>query len=260
MKRLLIQKVLSILLLCVITFTVRAQNNRISDHNKIGWMAGFVTFQVQPKWSIHSEYQYRRTDYWEHWQQGLLRVGVSYQLAKDVLIRIGGAYANTYNYGDIPIQAVGKTFPELRTFQMIQLSDRKGRLELHHRFMLEQRWVGAYSNTTLTKADKKVYTNRLRYLFRMQLPLSNTNATTKQWYAAAFDEVLIGFGKNVNNNVFDQNRLGIIAGCRFNSMLRIEGGYFNQIAQLGRTVNTQQVFQYNQGFIVNTFINIQTYK
>ncbi|HAI82798.1 MAG TPA: DUF2490 domain-containing protein [Chitinophagaceae bacterium] len=259
MKRFVVLKLLTAVVLLAIAFTVRAQNNRISDHNKIGWMAGFVTFQVHPKWGIHSEYQFRRADYFEHWQQSLLRVGVSYQLAKDVLVRMGGAYANTYNYGEIPIQAAGKTFPELRAFQMIQLTDKKGRLDLHHRFMLEQRWVGAYSNGALTKADKTVYTNRLRYLFRMQLPLSITKATGKQWYAATFDEVLIGFGKNVNNNVFDQNRFGIIAGCKFSSTLRIEGGYFNQIAQLGRSVNSQQVFQYNQGFIVNTFINIQTY-
>ena len=73
--------------------------------------------------------------------------------------------------------------------------------------------------------------------------------------AAIYDEIFIGFGKNVNENVFDQNRLGVLLGYRFSSKLRIEGGFLSQIVQLPREINNRNVFQYNNGLIVHTVFN-----
>jgi hypothetical protein len=36
------------------------KNTRLNDANRIGWWAGFATFKVRYRWSIHSEYQWRR--------------------------------------------------------------------------------------------------------------------------------------------------------------------------------------------------------
>jgi hypothetical protein len=66
-----------------------------------------------------------------------------------------------------------------------------------------------------------------------------------------YEEIFIGFGKNVNENIFDQNRIGILFGYRFNPIVRIEAGYLNQILQLGREVNNRNVFQQNNGIILN---------
>ena len=74
-------------------------------------------------------------------------------------------------------------------------------------------------------------------------------------YIAAYDEIFIGFGKNVAANIFDQNRIGIVLGYRFNKLLRIEAGYLNQTVQFGRLVNGKHVFQYNNGIIINTNLN-----
>ena len=70
-----------------------------------------------------------------------------------------------------------------------------------------------------------------------------------------YDEVFIGFGENVNENVFDQNRVAVLLGYKFSPSLRIEGGYLNQTVQLGREVNGRNVFQYNNGIILNTYLN-----
>ena len=78
----------------------------------------------------------------------------------------------------------------------------------------------------------------------------------KTAYLAIYDEVFIGFGKNVNENIFDQNRVGILIGYRFSPSIRIEGGYLNQILQLGREVNNRNVFQQNNGLILNAYFNI----
>ena len=122
--------------------------------------------------------------------------------------------------------------------------------------MLEQRWVGRSLNPNATKADEMVYYNRLRYMFRTDIPLKGGSLDNKEPYLAAYDEIMIGFGKNINQNVFDQNRLGILVGYKISSTARIEGGYFNQILQFGRLVNGENLFQHNQGFILMTYFTL----
>jgi hypothetical protein len=90
----------------------------------------------------------------------------------------------------------------------------------------------------------------------MQLPLKGKEINIKTPYLAIYDEVFISFGKNVNENIFDQNRVGILVGYRVSSSIRIEAGYLNQILQLGREVNNRNVFQHNNGLIINANFNI----
>ena len=71
-----------------------------------------------------------------------------------------------------------------------------------------------------------------------------------------YDEIIIGFGKNIGENVFDQNRFALLMGYKINSALRIEGGWINQILQLGREVDNKNVFQHNNGIVINTYINL----
>ena len=252
----------------IVFFSLNAytQNTRIQDRNQIGWWAGFATFNLHEKWSIHSEYQWRRENFVSDWQQGLLRVGLNYQHSARVQLRAGYAWIETFNYGNYPINVYGKDFTEHRTYQMLSITDKLGRLNLTHRFMLEQRWVGRYSSPNLTREDEYAFLNRIRYMLRIQWPLKIPMLDKQAFYTAAYDEILIGFGKNVNENIFDQNRFGWLLGYQFNKKFRIEGGIFNQILQLPREImlqgqpNSRNVFQHNTGFIINTFLTIDCKK
>jgi hypothetical protein len=90
----------------------------------------------------------------------------------------------------------------------------------------------------------------------MQIPLKGKEVKDKTPYLAIYDEIFIGFGKNINENIFDQNRVGVLLGYRFSPLVRIEAGYLNQTLQLGREVNNRNVFQQNNGIIVNANFNI----
>ena len=92
---------------------------------------------------MHTEYQWRRENVITNWQQSLTRVGLNYQAKPNLLLRAGYAYIETYAYGDIPLNGFGKNFTEHRLFQMAQLSHKEGIVHFSHRFMLEQRFVGA---------------------------------------------------------------------------------------------------------------------
>lgn len=240
--------------------TASSQNTRTTCYNTIGWYNYVGTFRVSEKLSFHSEYQFRRSRLITAWQQSLLRIGVNYQLTPKVQLRTGYVWMETFPYGDIPINAMGREFTEHQTFQMVSISDKVSIVELLHRVMLEQRWVGRYSSTSITKEDMYPFMNRIRHLLRLQVPLKGKEITDKTPYAAAYDETFIGFGKNVGENVFDQNHFGVLFGYKLNSLFRFEAGYLSQIVQLGRKVDNRAVFQYNNGLILNANFNFDLRK
>lgn len=241
-----------LLLLGILTGQLSAQSNRIATYNTIGWYNYFGTIRLSNPVSLHTEYQWRRSNLITDWQQSLLRVGVNYQATPNILFRVGYAWAETFSYGEIPLNVYGKDFTEHRIFQMMQLVQKESRVTFSHRFMLEQRWLGKYSAPQLTREDAFVLLNRFRYMFKTQFSLVAPTRKSNSPYLALYDEILIGFGKNVSVNIFDQNRLGCILGYRFTPMFTIEAGYLNQIIQYSRQINGQSVFQYNQGVIINT--------
>jgi hypothetical protein len=239
---------------------VSGQNNRINTHQTIGWYNYFGTFRLSDKVGVHTEYQWRRNELVKSWQQSLLRVGVHYQVNPRILFRAGYAWIETFPYGEIAINGFGKDFTEHRIFEMLQLSHKESIVELSHRFMLEQRLVGRYSSPQAQKEIEYPLHHRLRYMVKLQAPLKGKTILDKTPYLACYDEVFIGFGKNVAANVFDQNRVGIVLGYKFNKNIRLEAGYLNQIIQLGRQVNNRNVFQNNNGVIVNSNFNFNLSK
>lgn len=239
-------------LLCFL-LNASGQNNRLNTSENTGWYNLFGTINLTDKVGLHTEYQWRRDNLIVYWQQSLLRVGVNYQLNPRVLFRAGYAWIETYPYGEIPINGLGRDFTEHRLFQMLQLSHKEGIIDISHRFMLEQRWVGSYSSAAVAQEDRFPFLNRIRYMARFQMPLKGKSIGNNTPYAAVYDEIFIGFGQNVNANVFDQNRIGLLAGYSFSKYFRIEGGYLNQIIQFGRLVNGQNVFQSNHGLIINSY-------
>lgn len=253
-------KKLILICLLFITQIAFAQNNRVSTYNNIGWYNYFGTFKLSEKLGFHTEYQFRRNNFISDWQQSLLRVGLNYNFHPQVQFRVGYAWVESFNYGEIPINGFGKEFTEHRIFETLQLSNKINRFELSHRFILEQRFVGRYSDATKTKEDEFPFLNRIRYMFRVQVPLRGHEIVDKTPYLALYDEVFIGFGENVNANIFDQNRIGLILGYKFNHSTKIEAGYLNQTIQFGRLVNSKNVFQYNNGIIVNALFNFDLSK
>ncbi|MBS1681837.1 MAG: DUF2490 domain-containing protein [Bacteroidetes bacterium] len=251
--------IFSIVLLCNTSASL-GQTNRLNTHENIGWYCLFGTFKINNKLGIHSEYQWRRDNVITDWQQSLLRLGINYQLNQRILFRAGYAWVETFPYGEIPLNNFGKDYTEHRIFEMAQLSHREGIVELSHRFMLEQRHIGGYSNINLENEDKFLLSHRLRYMVRLQIPLQGAVVKDKTPYAALYNEIFVAFGKNTNSNVFDQNRIGVLLGYRFTENLKIEGGYLNQILQYGRKINGQNVFQNNNGIIINANFSINLAK
>lgn len=225
-----------------------AQAQRISDHNSIGWYTATISPKISEKWAGHIEYQWRRNDIITQWQQSLLRLGMTYKLHPQVSAQIGYGWIRTFDYGDISLTAAGRTFDEHRIYEQLVANSSYGKVRLSHRLRLEQRWLASYTAKEDPKPQKWNYLNRIRYMPRVDVPIG-----TKGTYAAAYDEIFIGFGGNIEQNIFDQNRIGILLGYQLNSKVRLEGGFLNQTVQLGRRIDNQNAFQYNNGIILNTY-------
>jgi hypothetical protein len=249
-------KYLPAVILLLLSQLLVSQNTRLNHHNSIGWYNYFGTFKLSNKIGLHTEYQWRRENIITNWQQSLLRLGFNYNVNPRVLVRLGYALIETFPYGEYPINGLGRDFTEHRIFEMAQLSHKEGIFDFTHRFMLEQRFVGRYSSANVLKEDEFPLLNRARYMIRLQAPLNKKEMKDKTLYLALFDEIFVGFGENVTANVFDQNRIGALLGYRFNKSIRVEVGYINQIIQFGRQINSQSVFQYNSGIVINSNFNL----
>lgn len=234
-----------------------AQEQRLADHNTIGWFAYTGTIKIKPKLAIHTEYQWRRVEAVKNWQQGLFRTGLNFTVRKDVNIIVGYAFADTYVYGDYP---AAFRFPEHRIFEQVLIKNPIGSVDLSHRFMLEQRFVGKVSMTGNNKNTDYAFLNRMRYRVRGEVPLHKKTATKKSWSIIAQDEIFIGWGKNMGTNIFDQNRIGLLIGYKMNKTIKLEAGYINQTLQQARRINDKAVYQYNNGFLLAANFNLDFVK
>jgi hypothetical protein len=233
----------------ILVFSLSAQNDRVNDYNNTNWLQTFATITLNKKWSIHAEYQWRRTNGLKNWQQSLFRTGINYKMNDNIVLQAGYAEAETYVYGNFPIAGNG-TFPEHRLYEQLVLKQPLNKFLITHRLRIEQRWLGRIKAGTSREIEDWIFLNRFRYQFRTQLMLS------KKWYTAAADEILIGAGKNVGVNIFDQNRIFLMAGYKLNKSVLLEGGYFNQTLQQGRRINNNTIMQRNNGVVLSSFINL----
>jgi hypothetical protein len=225
-----------------------AQNNRQSDYNNINWIQVFITKKINIKTDWLVEYQLRRVSGFKHGQQGLLRSMLQYKPNEQLALGFGYAEVETFPYGDFPIASAGR-FPEHRIFEQVIVKQKINKVFITNRFRIEQRWVGKIKLNTSREIEEWVYFNRFRYLLKIQMPLH------KNIYGWVGDELFIGAGKNVGINIFDQNRLHLNIGYKFNNKISMEIGYLNQILQQGRLINAKAIMQRNNGLVLSTSIN-----
>jgi len=233
------------LLLSLVSFQVKAQtgDQRIHDHNNNGWYMYFGDHKLSSKWGLHSELQLRRYNTLKDPQQLLIRTGVNYNLTPDAMFTLGYGLIETYPYGDFPAP---EAFLEHRLYEQLQLKGSLGRFGLTHRYRLEQRWIEA------PQTAKYTYLNRARYFLKATLPLVGPSIETKKPYLAASNEVFVGFGDNIKQNIFDQNRAYIALGYKFSPAASAEIGYMNQIVQKANGV----VFEHNHTLQVGLTYNL----
>lgn len=189
------------------------------------WYTYFGTMKLNNKWAVPFDVQLRIRDGISNKGQLLMRGGLQYSLTKQDHILLGYAYVPTYS------NASETWLPEQRIFE--QYIHKAKKIDMTHRVRLEQRWVAQPSTpgSVHTIGDWR-YGNRARYFNRTQRAIKHKQATTP-FYVALQDEIFLNlWGNDISNLLFDQNRFLAAFGYQFNTKLKADIGYMNQLIQV----------------------------
>lgn len=215
------------------------------DNNFNQWLVYSGDHAVSGKWGVHLEGQWRRNEFTRP-QQLLLRPAVNYQLTDNVILTAGYVWVSTHRAGDFP-PAV--PFNENRLFEQVIINHRAKRLNLQHRFRLEQRWV---DRRAVTPEGERVtldqnYSNRARYMLRLTSPIHD------DWYFATYNQLFINMAPLRGQHAFGQNRAFAGIGFELYKDSRLEFGYMQQTVLQG---NRQIVELNHTGIHVSIYSNL----
>lgn len=187
--------------------------------------------------------------------QHYMRIGAEvYITSKLSFIPFGYMYVWNFQYGKQPTTYVNN---EQRIWQQILYKHSHNRLNLQHRFRMEERFVQAHhteSDGSIVYDGYDTYLNRVRYRLQMQIPLNKPKMEAGAWFVGAYDEIFYGWGEKDTFNKPDQNRMYAAFGRQITNKVRLEGGAFYVMlikkngAQQENNIGTLVQFTYNFDF------------
>lgn len=220
------KRILAFMLFVILMpWQLRAQKEIATQEN--AWLMYIGNHRISEKFGIHTEYQFRRADIFQDWQQSLLRLGVDFFAKSGDQVTVGYAWIKTFPYGEQPIAHSNN---EHRIWQQFFTKSKRNGIEIQHRYRLEQRFIENWKSTEGGPVEMigYLYRQRVRYRVQLLIPLSKRELSDNTLFFAVNDEVFLGFGKGIGKNVLDQNRIYGALGWRFNGACNIQLGYLNQ--------------------------------
>lgn len=178
------------------------------DSNFGNWLIYFGNKQLNSKWNIHHEVQYRNYNAIGDLEQLLLRTGLGYNLTENSNILIGYGYILSENYIADTDDKI--TVNEHRTFQQFISKQSVGWVSLNHRYRFEQRFI------------EDDFRMRFRYFLGLNIPIGKSESN--KYYFSAYNEIFL----NTDSAIFDRNRLYGGLGYNISESIRVEVGYMNQ--------------------------------
>jgi hypothetical protein len=160
------------------------------------------------------------------------------------MLTLGYVFTDTYPYGDFPSRFRS---PEHRTYQQALVRQPIGPIVLSHRYRLEQRFMGEMNSGDPEQVQNWRYQNRFRYQLRAMIPLTRGNGGGPEWYIPVSNEILLHFGPNLGESIFDQNRPFIGIGHSFGDKGQLEIGYLTQIL----AQRNGRVMEYNHTVVIS---------
>lgn len=186
------------------------------DSDLGNWMIYIGSKQINEKWNIHNEVQYRNYNMAGDLEQLLLRTGLGYTFNKgNNNVLLGYGYILSENYtgsGDEKVDV-----HEHRIFQQFIAKEKIGQIRLQHRYRFEQRFI---------ESDFKM---RFRYFLAINVPLFAKGRDIHTFYLSAYNEIFL----NTESPVFDRNRLYGGIGYQLSKGTKLELGYMNQFFENG---------------------------
>ncbi len=176
------------------------------------WLTYFGTGKINEKWSVWTEAQYRSYNFISDREQLLLRVAGIYNLNPNVSVAQGYGFISGRNYN--AAGTVTNT-TEHRLYQQLILKQQFGRLNLLHRYRIEERFL------------KNNFRVRFRYFLTANVALNKPTMQSGAVYFSAYNEIFI----HADRPLFDRDRLYGGAGYVFSNKFRAEAGVITQMQE-----------------------------
>jgi len=205
-----------------------AQDTRDVATHQHTWFMAFGNHRLSDTWGVHTEYQFRRTDLGQDWQQSLMRIGLDWHRSEQHVVTAGYGWIRSYPYGEQPI---AQLFDEHRIWQQLITKSKTGAINWTHRYRLEQRFMD--------RPEGSAWQHRARYF--VQISWSIPNHTN--WSISAYEEAFIGLRDLAVPviNLLQQNRLSAALNYRLNNGTSLQVGWLQQVLWKGdgRAENNQ---------------------
>lgn len=208
--------------LAVLPLHANAQNSELGN-----WLIYFGNKEIDNKWNIHHEVQYRNYNALGDLEQLLLRTGLGYTFSNKNNLLLGYGFIRSENYRNS--SDTQDILNEHRIYQQFITKQGSKLYSLQHRYRFEQRFV------------EDEFKLRFRYFLALNLALSSEGLIEKHPYISLYNEIFI----NGQGTAFDRNRLYAGVGYLFNSKLKAELAYMNQFFQNGSRDQINLVAFYN---------------
>ena len=190
------------------------------------WISYFGNQKFNKKWNWHNEVQYRNFNFAGDLEQLLLRTGIGYDLTENNNnVLLGYVFIRSE-----PYDSEGNKFKtsEHRIFEQFITKQQFGRVNLQHRYRLEQRFV---------ESD---FSMRVRYHLSVNIPLNKKLMEKDAVYASAYNEIFI----KTKEEHYDRNRVYGGLGYCLNKFIRVEAGYMTQFLA-GKSRSQFQLMLFN---------------
>lgn len=195
------RKILFIFALLLIPLKINSQESGLGN-----WLIYIGSKQLNSKWNLHHEIQYRNYNGLGDLEQLLIRTGLGYAIGPKSNLLLGYGYINSENYTGNGNDQV--TVEEHRIFQQFITKQSIGSVSLQHRYRFEQRFIESNFKT------------RFRYFLSINIPFKNS-----KYYASAYNEIFL----NGESQVFDRNRIYGGLGYKVSKGIKLELGYMSQV-------------------------------
>lgn len=216
------------ILLSSFSVTSFAQKSDIGN-----WFMYFGNQKISKNWSWHNEVQYRNYNFIGDLNQLILRTGIGYNLTENNNnILLGYGFIQTQKYISNSDEKVGTN--EHRVFQQFITRQNFGRIFMQHRYRIEERFL------------PNDFQLRFRYFLSTNVPINKKMMTKNAIYLSAYNEFFL----NVQNTVFDRNRLYGALGLVINKNFKVEVGFLSQTLENSNR-NQFQIAIFNTIPVVN---------
>ena len=232
--------------LCLFLFSigVKAQTEKNVDKQSLFWARYYNQLELNTKWSVHTEIDNRIFINPVTQNTFVSRIQLRDKVTDRVELGAGFAYFSVATQD--PEVENGFHIPEYRFQQDVTVKQALGKVNLTHRYLLEQRFVHNASKVMLEDGT----TFYLRFRYRIQGDYTFWKNEKQYLKGILSDEIMINAGSKIIKNTFDQNRLYVALQVGVSPAIALELGYLNSFQERANGVD-----YFNRDIIRFSFIH-----